>query len=483
MKTGFLVLSTVMVLASLLVPKKGHASGSANQTGQMEYVEVIDRDGNKNRFSRLIMGTDHLRQGGWVHLGQTEQTEEEVFKVLDEAIRRGINVIDTSPIYVGNIENLIGRYLESRKDIIKRDDFYVDSRLNPDRKIYVITKGGFPYDLSYTHKLVPGYHSEELLTALQENGVKLSILPGNQDIELKGPIPSGTYESRLDGTVEDMIRAIKEEIQHSLQNLKGNPTVYLLHRDFFNSVGFKVIKECRTCVKKILTALSSQELTQFFSMIGLSNWTTDRVEKAIELAAGNPKLYFPTFDSPYFSLFEMRKGVSIHARGIQALHQEMMNPEYLKGVFMMPYSPLGGFSIFDKHEDPKISWEMAKADAKQKFDNGDAYWQNVYLAIFTPENEIRLNKAIEFLKNWNQTYSTKYTLDQLLNAYALAHQRMNFLTIGPINVDQVQRTIHSLALSKQLNPKDLEYLYETDPKKSRELDYRFSRKNKCLKFY
>ncbi|MBN8538035.1 MAG: aldo/keto reductase [Deltaproteobacteria bacterium] len=481
MKTASLVLSAIMVLASFLVPTKGYALSSSSQAGQMEYVEVIDRDGKVLLFSRLIMGTDHLKQGGWVHLGQTEQTDEEVFKVLDEAVRNGINVIDTSPIYVGNIENLIGRYLESRREMIKRDDFYVDSRLNPDRKIYVITKGGFPYDLSYSRKLGAGYHSDEFLEALKEKGVEFSAIP-NGEIELMN-VPPGTYDSRLDGTVEDMIKAIKEEIQHSLQNLNGNPTVYLLHRDFFNSVGFKVIKECRTCVEKILTALSSHELTQFYSMIGLSNWTTDRVKKAGELASKNPKLFFPTFDSPYFSLFEMRKGVSIHARGIQALHHEMMNPEYLKGVFMMPYSPLGGFSIFDKHVDPKKSWKMAKADAKQKFDNGDAYWQNVYLAIFTPENEIRLNKAIEFLKNWNQTYSTKYTLDQLLNAYALAHQRMNFLTMGPITVDQVQRSIQSLALSKQLNANDLDFLHESDPKKLLELDHRFSRKNKCLKFY
>lgn len=481
MKTVSLVLSTIMVLASFLLPTKGYALSSPTQAGQMEYVEVKDRDGNVMRFSRLIMGTDHLKQGGWVHSGQTEQTDEEVFKVLDEAVRNGINVIDTSPIYVGNIENLIGRYLESRRETIKSDDFYVNSRLNPDRKIYVITKGGFPYDLSYSRKLGAGYHSDEFLEALKEKGVRFSPIH-NGEIELKN-VPPGTYDSRLDGTVEDMIKAIKEEIQHSLQNLNGNPTVYLLHRDFFNSVGFKVIKECRTCVEKILTALSSEELTRFYSMIGLSNWTTDRVEKAGELASKNPKLFFPTFDSPYFSLFEMRKGVSIHARGIQALHHEMMNPEYLKGVFMMPYSPLGGFSIFDKHGDPKKSWEMAKADAKQKFDNGDAYWQNVYLAIFTPENEIRLNKAIEFLKNWNQTYSTNYTLDQLLNAYALAHQRMNFLTMGPITIDQVQRSIQSLALSKQLNANDLDFLHETDPKKLLELDYRFSQKNKCLKFY
>jgi hypothetical protein len=45
-------------------------------------------------------------------------------------------------------------------------------------------------------------------------------------------------------------------------------------------------------------------------------------------------------------------------------------------------------------------------------------------------------------------------------AYALAHPRMDFLTVGPITIDQVRRTANSLRLSKTLNAFDLEYLHK-----------------------
>ena len=41
---------------------------------------------------------------------------------------------------------------------------------------------------------------------------------------------------------------------------------------------------------------------------------------------------------------------TIHAGGIQVTHKEMMDENFQKGIKIMPYSPLGGFSIFDKPE-------------------------------------------------------------------------------------------------------------------------------------
>jgi len=126
---------------------------------------------------------------------------------------------------------------------------------------------------------------------------------------------------------------------------------------------------------------------------------------------------------------------------------------------MNPYSPLGGFSILDK---PNPSWENAKADAKKKYEAGDAYWKNVYHAIFTSENEERFRRAQAYTQWFNKTHKTNYTVDQVLNAYALAHVRTDFLTVGPITIEQVRRTIDSLPLSKKLNASDLDALYSVD---------------------
>src|SRR6059058_68066 len=79
----------------------------------MTYTAIRDQKGNVRHFSRLIMGTDHLDQGDWVQPGQPALTKEQVFVVLDEAVKNGINVIDTSPIYVGGIEHIVGEWIVS----------------------------------------------------------------------------------------------------------------------------------------------------------------------------------------------------------------------------------------------------------------------------------------------------------------------------------------------------------------------------------
>jgi aryl-alcohol dehydrogenase-like predicted oxidoreductase len=50
----------------------------------------------------------------------------------------------------------------------------------------------------------------------------------------------------------------------------------------------------------------------------------------------------------------------------------------------------------------------------------------------------------------------------MVNAYALAHKRADFLVIGPITIEQLRRTVASLKLSKMLKPEDLDYLYYGD---------------------
>ena len=69
------------------------------------------------------------------------------------------------------------------------------------------------------------------------------------------------------------------------------------------------------------------------------------------------------------------------------------------------------------------------------------------------------------MDRFNKQHGTSYTLDQLMNAYVLAHERTDFLTIGPLSVEQLNRTLGALKLSKQLTPEDLKYLYRNPQKK------------------
>ncbi|EKD68393.1 MAG: hypothetical protein ACD_47C00653G0002, partial [uncultured bacterium] len=113
----------------------------------MEYVKIAGNDGKIRLFSRLVMGTDHLCQAGWVDEKQPEPTREKVYEVLNEAARLGINLFDTAPIYVGGVEYTLGEWRANVTARIVDGSFLAQPSLNPDRKIYALSKGGFPYDL------------------------------------------------------------------------------------------------------------------------------------------------------------------------------------------------------------------------------------------------------------------------------------------------------------------------------------------------
>ena len=129
---------------------------------------------------------------------------------------------------------------------------------------------------------------------------------------------------------------------------------------------------------------------------------------------------------------------------------------FLKGIKIMPYSPLGGISILDR---PEPCWDNARKDARRRYAQGDPYWKNVYHAIFTCANEERYNRVVSFTEEFNKKHKTSYKVDQMVNAYALAHKRADFLVIGPITVEQLRRTVASLKLSKMLSKDDLDFLY------------------------
>ncbi|HNV71690.1 MAG TPA: aldo/keto reductase, partial [Candidatus Ozemobacteraceae bacterium] len=425
----------LLVLALLcLFPVLAFAEG-------MEYVEIVGNDGQTRRFSRLVMGTDHLIQAGWVEDGQPEPKKEQVFAVLDEAARLGINLFDTAPIYVGGVENALGEWRASRSAQIASDGFYVQPSLNPDRKLYALSKGGFPYDLYWLKELPAGCHSAETIAELKSRGILASDAVDwrNRKWPLKD-VPPGTYLSHLYCEQKLMIERIAAELVHTCANLKCEIDVYLMHRDDGDAIGFEPVKREQTPVRRILEAVSAPEISKNFKVLGWSNWKTPRVEESLRLAAKEPKLTPPAINSPYFSLFEMSDR-TIHALGVQVTHAEMMNPDFQKGIRIMPYSPLGGFSILDK---PAPAWENAKKAALKKHQDGDAYWRNVYPAIFTPENEARWHRAVDFLDRFNKRHTTTYTIDQLLNAYVLAHPRTDLLAIGAITVEQVRRTAKAL---------------------------------------
>ncbi len=446
---------TSLVLAfalAALLPAPAHAAAG---TG-MEYVTVIGNDGIARRFSRLVMGTDHLIQAGWVDDRQPEPTREQVYAVLDEAARCGINLFDTSPIYVGGVENALGEWRASRAAAVADGSFYDRPELNPDRKLYALSKGGFPYDLFWLKKLPAGCHAKELIEALKNGG---HLAPEAADWRERDwpleDVPPGTYASHLYCEKNLMIERISEELKRTRENLKGGIDVYLMHRDDGDAVAFEPLRRAQTPVERILAAVSAPAMACQYKVIGWSNWHTPRVEESLRLAEAGRGFARPAINSPYFSLLEMGDR-TIHALGVQVTHAEMMDPAFQKGIKIMPYSPLGGFSILDK---PAPAWENAKRSARAKHEAGDPYWRNVYPAIFTPANEARWHRAVGFLEAFNRKHGTAYTLDQLLNAYVLAHPRTDLLAIGPITVEQVRRTVESLKLSKFLTPADLDYLH------------------------
>lgn len=333
---------------------------------------------------------------GTDHIGKLNDTE--LNNLLDKALQLGINTFDTSPIYIFDIENRFGNWLKKQKDR---------------SKIHTITKGGFPHDTA-----------------------------------------PGTYSSRLTGSKDEMVNGILEEIKWSSLHLE-DITVYLMHRDdiYFKDY-FEIIKK-QTPVVNIIEALADPRLRTKYSMIGVSNWKRHRVEKAQKVAGSDMK---PLFNSPYFSLMEMSNG-TIHSGGVQAKHDDMMNSKFEKGVFIAPYSPLGGFPVFS------LGWDAAKQMALD-IKNGATiankdprYWGHVHDVIFTSENKKRYDRAEKFRKKLNKKYNTNFTLDQMVNAYALAHKRADFIIIGPTSIDKLTRSHESLSISKLLKPKHLEYLY------------------------
>lgn len=461
MNKSTLVIFTSLILLITATTNFTYAEDKPKQNVKletdMEYVSISDKKGSSKKFSRLIMGTDHLLQAKWTNEEQKALSAKEFNDILDEAVKLGINTFDTSPIYVGEVEEHFGKWLNLRKQKILENSFYYNKTFNPDRQLYTISKGGFPFDLYNSKKLEKGTHSKELLDLLVKNNILAKNLTysNKEVINIKAEIPPGTYASTLYGDKEQLTNRLSTDLNKVLGHV--NPlTIFLMHRDDADYLNFKEVKRKQTPVKNILEALGDEKLKNKYWQMGISNWKTERVNQALKIASKYNNLPKPILNSPYFSLFEMSTK-TIHAGGVQVTHAEMMDKNFQKDIKIMPYSPLGGFSILDKKEP---HWEQAEKEAKQKYEQGDPYWQNVYQAIFTQANKARYDRVITFTKEFNEKHKTNYTIDQMLNAYALAHTRTDFLTIGPITIEQLRRTVASIKLAHLLTSKNLEYLYK-----------------------
>lgn len=316
--------------------------------------------------------------------------------VLDEAVRLGINAFDTAPIYTDDIELKLGAWLRETK----RTD------------LYVITKGGFPHDL--------------------------------------GP---GTYESRLKGGPARIAANVQEEARGSRSRYDRPPTVYLMHRDDGDYRDYQRVDRPQTPAIDILGALAFPALRAEYRYFGVSNWEPRRVQEALDAARVHPELPAPVCSSPYFSLFEMGT-TTIHSGGVQVRHGDMVDPHFQPGIRLMTYSPLGGFSIV------RPGWQAAEARARALKAQHDRYWGHVHAALFSSANAARYQRAVAFTARFNAEHGTRYTLDQVLDAYVIAHPRTDYVVIGPRSVEELDRTVDALGLAARLRPEDLAYMHD-----------------------
>src|ERR1700752_4707901 len=76
------------------------------QTDQSQ-MEFIDIPGTSIRASRIALGTWAI--GGWMWGGTDES---DAIRTIQEALDRGINLIDTAPVYgFGRSEEIVGKAL------------------------------------------------------------------------------------------------------------------------------------------------------------------------------------------------------------------------------------------------------------------------------------------------------------------------------------------------------------------------------------
>src|SRR5271156_2453258 len=72
-------------------------------------MEFVDIPGTSIRASRVALGT--WAMGGWMWGGSNES---DAISAIHAAIDRGINLIDTAPVYgFGRSEEIVGKALES----------------------------------------------------------------------------------------------------------------------------------------------------------------------------------------------------------------------------------------------------------------------------------------------------------------------------------------------------------------------------------
>jgi len=76
-----LIISTLLIVGCANLNHQSRSISSIDSG--MEYVEVCDQQNVCRKFSRLIMGTDHLSQSDWTGAGEKGMSDDEVQEVVD----------------------------------------------------------------------------------------------------------------------------------------------------------------------------------------------------------------------------------------------------------------------------------------------------------------------------------------------------------------------------------------------------------------
>lgn len=393
----------------------------ANPSYSMEY------EPHHIEMSKIVMGTGDLHslvdanikipeEPGEAKKDAVDKAFRAPFKLLDRAAELGINTFDTASIYAQS-EEILREWLDRRTE---------------KKQVYVIIKGGF--------------FEEDEKTKIDKKGDK--------------------YNSRLTGSPTEIKQKVEEEIEGSLNRLRVTETdknkkdnvsfIFLTHRDDVSVKNGKIEDREKNTIENIAKGLADIELFKNNPPIfGLSNLSKERAQEFLDVTTAKTELnkLVPIIFSPYFSLMEMIGGYS-YPGTIQVTHNDMNleKEAYLPNLKVMTYSPLGGYGKLCT----TWKWEKAKEDASKETE----YLRGFHDAIFHKDNEQRLDRAKAVARKIVEDKGISCEPDQVLNAYVLAHSRVDHMIIGPLNEAQLNRSVESLKIAKILKDNDLlDYLY------------------------
>lgn len=338
---------------------------------------------------KIDIGLDGKQISGLILGTSTLYTNKNCSAILNAAVEYGVNTFDLAPSHLSN-----DKVREWMLTFRKKDPETFG-------KLVFVVKGGFP--------------TEE---------------------------KQGQYKSQLVGSAEEIARNVQKSLELTLAFYElPKADIFMLHRDDEDYVYNSVVKREKTPVKTIFEA--TKQLSQFYSICSVSNWEDER---ALEFASlmGKDK---PLVCSSYFSLWE-RSGKPWHGE-LSYKHEDLMNPSYLPGCTILPYSPLGGFF------GSRIS--IAGVEEIEKWcdeDGPDAVTQ----LLMTGRNKLKYARLKDYTEKLNDERMTSFSTLQMTIAYCLAHPRVTSGFTCVDSVEQLENNIRGYILSKSVPLADLDFL-------------------------